>query len=245
MSVLQSQYLLLVSIPFLFRPKGDKSKVESMCLWCLHISLLLMFGVLLCIICLSLTFLLPFCEHPGLHFCLCKVAKQVHDCSMCALAQLDPGKPQACLHLLTELRFGCSLLESQYSRDKCWYVALFRKLTTWGEGGLVSKNQLWRFCLTMKVFKGRIIWRGAQNLYYLPLCADFLLIGWSNGVVFQVSCVQPEVTILHLGGDFSSCRKTQRYCLYPLRRSQDPALITALLVLDCSSFVSAFPLFPV
>ena len=59
--------------------------------------------------------------------------------------------------------------------------------------------------------------------------------------MFQESCAQPEVTILHLDGGLSSCRRTQRYCdIYPLRRKQDPALIPAILFLDCSSFVSAF-----
>ena len=35
---------------------------------------------------------------------------------------------------------------------------------------------------------------------------------------------QPEVTILHMGGGLSSCRRTQRYCyVYPFRRNWDPA----------------------
>ena len=42
--------------------------------------------------------------------------------------------------------------------------------------------------------------------------------------MLQESCAQPEVTILHLGGSLSSCRRTQRYCYaYSLRRNQDPA----------------------
>ena len=42
--------------------------------------------------------------------------------------------------------------------------------------------------------------------------------------MLQESCAQPEVTILHLGGDLSSYRRTQRYCyVYSLRRNQDPA----------------------
>lgn len=45
----------------------------------------------------------------------------------------------------------------------------------------------------MKVFKGRIIWGLGQSLQYLPL--------W-----VQECCVQPEVTILHLGGNCSFCR---------------------------------------
>ena len=62
--------------------------------------------------------------------------------------------------IVTELRFGCSPLKGQYLRGKCWWkgkVALFRMSVIWGEDRLVSKNQLQRFCSTMKVFKGKII----------------------------------------------------------------------------------------
>ena len=81
-------------------------------------------------------------------------------------------------------------------------AVLFRRPTTWGEGGLVSKNQLWRLCSTMKVFKGRIIWGRGQSLPYLPLCSDFLLNGcWrGNRVVFQDACAWPETAILCPGG---------------------------------------------
>ena len=50
--------------------------------------------------------------------------------------------------------------------------------------------------------------------YHLPLCADFLLVGWclSTKVVFQEACAQPKVSILHVGGGLSSYRRTQRYC---------------------------------
>ena len=42
--------------------------------------------------------------------------------------------------------------------------------------------------------------------------------------MLQESCPQPEVTILHLGGGLSSCKRTQRYCYaYSLRRNQHPA----------------------
>ena len=42
---------------------------------------------------------------------------------------------------------------------------------------------------------------------------NFLLIGWwGNRALFQESCAQPEIAILHLGGGLSSCRRTQRYC---------------------------------
>ena len=45
---------------------------------------------------------------------------------------------------VTDLRSGCLLLESQYSRDKYRYkgkFALFRRPATWEEGGLMSKGQ--------------------------------------------------------------------------------------------------------
>ena len=57
-------------------------------------------------------------------------------------------------------------------------AALFRRPATWREGRLVSKNEFQKFCLTMKSLKGRIIWGRGQSLHYLPLCADFFLIGW-------------------------------------------------------------------
>ena len=62
---------------------------------------------------------------------------------------------------------------------------------------------------------------------YVPLCAYFLLIDWwwGNRELFQESCAQPEVTFLHLGEGFNSCRRTQRYCYaFSFRRNQDPAL---------------------
>ena len=43
--------------------------------------------------------------------------------------------------------------------------------------------------------------------------------------MFQESCAQPEVTILHLGGGLISYRGTQIYCyIYSLMANQDPAL---------------------
>ena len=81
---------------------------------------------------------------------------------------------------------------------------------------LVSKNQLQRFCSTMKVFKGRLISGEGQGPYYLPLCADFLLTGWwwGNRVTFQESCAQPEVTIFHLGGSLSSTEELKGIAVY-------------------------------
>ena len=41
--------------------------------------------------------------------------------------------------------------------------------TTWGEDKFMSRNQLWRFCLTMKAFKGRVMWEGHQrHLLFSP-----------------------------------------------------------------------------
>ena len=224
-SVLQSWHLLLVSFPFLFRPKqGEKAKWK-LCVFGVFPSLFfLIFGVLLFIISLSLTSLLPFCEQPSLHFCSYKVAQAStglqHLCSCSVRSRQASGMSAS----VTELRFGCLLLGSQSSRDKCWQMALFRRLAIMGEGGLVSKNQLRRFCSTMEVFTESHLREGVR-VFVIFHCADFLLIGQkcSNRMVFQESCFQPEVTILHVGGDFNSCRRTQRYCylvcyLYSLRR---------------------------
>lgn len=43
-----------------------------------------------------------------------------------------------------------------------------------------------KFCSTMKVLKGRLIWGGGQSLHHLPLCTDFL----SECIfeVFWISC---------------------------------------------------------
>ena len=94
----------------------------------------------------------------------------------------------------------------------------------------MSKHQLQRFCSIMQVFKGRIIWRwgSESSLSYTvgSLSSDWLVVRQPTQVVFQESCVQAEVTILHWGGGLSSCRRTQRCCytsVYPLRKNQDSA----------------------
>lgn len=54
------------------------------------------------------------------------------------------GKKKKLSVSVTDLRSGCSLLESQHSRDKCWYkekFASFRRPATWKEGGPTSKDQ--------------------------------------------------------------------------------------------------------
>ena len=70
-----------------------------------------------------------------------------------------------------------------------------------------------------KVFIGKIWGEGSRILW---LFSDRLAV--SKRVVFQTSCAQPEVTIVHVGRGFSSYRIVQRYCyVYSLRRNQDPA----------------------
>ena len=60
---------------------------------------------------------------------------------------------------------------------------------------------------------------------------------WSgNRVVFQESCVQPQITILYLSGGFSFCRRTQR-CIVML-------IPWGGIRFDCFSFVSACLHFP-
>ena len=71
------------------------------------------------------------------------------------------------------------ILERQVvAGEKKKKVALIRSPAPWGEGRFVSKNLFQTFCMTRKVFKERIIWGGGQSLRYLPLCANFLQIGW-------------------------------------------------------------------
>ena len=111
---------------------------------------------------------------------------------------------------------------------------------TWGGGKLVSKHQDWRFCSNGKIFKRRIIWEaGSEFLLSSAVCRLFLIGGWwGNRVGLQESCTQPEVTVLHLGGGLSSCRRTQKLCyISSLMRNRDPAL----LLLDCSSSLQSLP----
>ena len=96
------------------------------------------------------------------------------DCSLIQKKDLQENHLETLLLIIqtlsvTKLRLGVSPLESQYLRQVFFRkgkVALFRRSATWGEGKLVSKNQLQRFCLTRKVFKGRIIWVGGQSLLW-------------------------------------------------------------------------------
>ena len=91
-----------------------------------------------------------------------------------------------------------------------------------------------------KVFIGKIWGEGCRILW---LFSDRLAV--SKRVVFQTSCAQPEVTIVHVGRGFSSYRIVQRYCyVYSLKRNQDPASRLCFFFLDWSSFISIFPPFP-
>ena len=68
---------------------------------------------------------------------------------------------------------------------QCWFplgltgrngkVAWFRRLATWGEGVLMSKNQLWRFCSIMEVFKGGIIGGGGHLFSWVQLLSHVWL----------------------------------------------------------------------
>ena len=62
--------------------------------------------------------------------------------------------------------------------------------------------------------------------------------------MFQQSCAQPEVTILHLGGDRGFCRSFEGIIMSIPWRGTRTLLITALLFLDHSSLVSAPSPFP-
>ena len=131
------------------------------------------------------------------------------------------------------------VLERQVLAGK---VALFRRPATWGEGGLMSKSQLQRFCSTMEVFKGRIIWGGGWSLHYLPLCAGFLLIGWwwgNRNLVLSLKL--PSST--WVGALVPAKELKVLLCIF-LEKEPGPCPVTALLFLDCFSLVSVFSPFP-
>ena len=70
-------------------------------------------------------------------------------------------------------------------------------------------------------------WGEGCRMYGFPLIGRW----WRNSVVLQKSCSQPELTIFHLGGDLSSCRRTQRYSyIYSLSGNQDAALKSCTIV---------------
>lgn len=126
------------------------------------------------------------------------------------------------LHLLPNLgAAACCWKTNTQETSIRWkgQFALFRRLTTRGEGRVLSTNPIPKIQLNRENFereKGEfnlnlVSQGGAQSLHDLPLCADVFLIGWWGGkrVVLQEFCAQPEVSTLHLGGCANSCR-TQR-----------------------------------
>lgn len=86
--------------------------------------------------------------------------------------------------------------------------------------------------------------------------SDWLLV--SNCAMFQKSCAQPEIALFHLGRDLSSYRKLKGIvaksgkewatelswllCIF-LKEEPGHCPTVAVLFLDCSAFVSAFPPF--
>ena len=102
-------------------------------------------------------------------------------------------------------------------------------------------------------FQGRVfigkIWGEVCRVYDLPLigwwCSNRWLsfpesqwsAFWFQPVWGPCACVQPEVTILHLGRGLSFSRRTQKYIVMNIPWGGTRILpITALLFLDCSSF---------
>ena len=119
-------------------------------------------------------------------------------------------------------------------------TALLRRPANSRKDRLISKNQLWRFCSTMKVSKARK-WRSSfwewVSLHYPPLWANFLLIcwWWDNRMVLQESCSQPEFTILYPAASLGCCRRKKKkkkkilLCLF-LEKEKGPCFIITLLV---------------
>lgn len=110
----------------------------------------------------------------------------------------------------------------------------------------MSRTQLWRCCLILKVFQGRISWGGGQALRYLSLCADFLRIGWwwGNREGLQESRAQPEVTVLHLVGALAPAEELKdilEYISWGGTRTLPKAALFFFFLFDYSSFLSAFP----
>ena len=111
------------------------------------------------------------------------------------LPQSPDSSPRRMLLLLPNSGSAACCLKT-YSRDECslemksWFIQDVGNL---GEGWLVSsvESQLRRFCLAMKVFKGRIIWGGGISVFLIFPCADFLLIGQWWGRRLQESCAHP------------------------------------------------------
>ena len=83
-------------------------------------------------------------------------------------------------------------------------------------GGSCSKTP------TLQCFLGKSFYRPKFGMRVAGYMAPSDWSVWSNRLVFQESCVQPKVAILHLCGGFSSYRSIHILNVYPLRRNQDP-----------------------
>ena len=84
-------------------------------------------------------------------------------------------------------------------------------------GGLCSKDPNFLMVFREECLKAKFGMRAAGCRTY------FWLVGGEVTVMLQEQCVQPEVSILCLGGDNSSCKKNSkiyRY-VYPFRRKYD------------------------
>ena len=157
--------------PFHF-PSGQnrgKSKVEIMSLVSSHLSFL-------SLVSFYLSFL--YLWHPCFHFVSSQVyifvhitlQKQVHDYSMCILAQLDPGKHQACLHLLLNSGLAACFLEAspqETSAGRWLYSGGLQsgeKVDSCPKTNSEDSTQPWKF------LKGVSFMGGRQSLCYFPLC---------------------------------------------------------------------------
>ena len=93
-------------------------------------------------------------------------------------------------------------------------------------GGSCTKKPKLPDAFMRRSFLGKV-WD--EDCRLCDFSSDWLV--WGNRVMFQEFCAQPEVTILHLGEDLSSCRRTERYCyIYSLRRNWG----IRTLPLDCT-----------
>ena len=106
-------------------------------------------------------------------------------------------------------------------------------------GWLMLKNPELLHGFGGKVFIGKMWGKGWR------VC-DFLLIGWWWGdrVVFQESCAQPEVTILHLGGGLGSAKELYNIVMYipwgAIRTLPQSCTIVSSLLLPCFC-IPSFP----
>ena len=129
----------------------------------------------------------------------------------------DPVGPPllGCEYMLLSNASSCAWCKVRPKKWKHW--SLKRKVYCWAKQGEQSahvQKSLTPWWFWGRVFIGKI-WGE-----WCRMC-DFVW-WWGNRAIFQEFCAQPEVTVLHLGGGLSSCRRTQRYChVYSFKRNQD------------------------